>query len=198
MVTFTYDEEVYTPQGAKQLPPAELRKEYSRLRSIAVKRLKNFEGTKYTNTNLYEKYADSFDILKNIKSDTELRYALTNVHHFLTLKSSTISGYKQINKVIVSRYAEAGYDFVNTDNIFLFQQFVETIKARYGQHLKYLPTVGELFEEAEKGFAADIEKEKNIPPEMLKEAFNAWLQKQDLQEYYDKGFEIPSVKLKRG
>jgi Tfp pilus assembly protein PilO len=123
--TLLYEKEIYTPEGAKTLSDKELRKEYTRLRSIARKRLERFEGTEWTDTQVYQLNAGVYKPLKEIRSDRELRHLFSDVARFVTADTSSVSGLEKQRATAVKTLNERGYDFVNKENYRQFAEFME-------------------------------------------------------------------------
>lgn len=121
----TYDKSIYTPIGAKTLSESELRKEYSRLRSIANKRLKRFEGTEWTDTQQYIQNAGKYKKLSELKSDTELRHLLSDVARFITADTGSVSGLVKQRDRMIKTMNDRGMDFVNKQNYRDFVEFME-------------------------------------------------------------------------
>lgn len=90
--TFTYDEDWYTVDGAETMlrsDEAAMRKEYSRLRDIAEKRLKRLQHGEYGWTKTAQK--ESFKKLKDIDR-RDLPKALSELYKFVRAGTSTIAG----------------------------------------------------------------------------------------------------------
>jgi hypothetical protein len=121
----TYEDEVYTPDGAKSLQDKDLRKEYSRLRSIARKRLERFEGTEWEDTQIFKVNEHKFKPLKDMDSDRELRHLFSDVARFVKAETSSVSGLERQRRLAMESLQEHGYDFVNTNNFNRFVHFME-------------------------------------------------------------------------
>ena len=63
-LSWDYDE--YYPYRLEQMDESALRKEYTRLRKIANKRLSRLQASKYKDTDLAKEYAGGFEILANV------------------------------------------------------------------------------------------------------------------------------------
>lgn len=165
----TYNEEVYTPIGAKQLSEKQMRKEYSRLRSIARKRLERFEGTEWTDTQVYKLNAGIYKPLKEIKSDYELRHLLSTVARFVTSETGSVSGLERQRTEAIVTLNERGYDFVNRDNFREFAEFMEYARVANQNRLYDSKRIAEFYASTEK---------KNMSSEDLRKAFRSWSKKQ--------------------
>lgn len=166
-----YEKEIYTPEGAKSLTDKELRKEYSRLRSIARKRLERFEGTEWTDTQTYKAYKEGFKPIKDIKDERELRYQLTQVARFVTTETASVSGLEKQRKQAIETLNDRGYSFVNKKNYHKFTDFMEYVRTSSIAKLYDSNQVAEFFEES-------LEKRKNMSEKDLQKSFKSWERKQ--------------------
>jgi hypothetical protein len=164
-----YREEVYTPEGAKTLTDKQLRKEYSRLRSIARKRLERFEGTEWTDTQVYKLNAGQYKPLKEIKTDRELRHLLSDVARFVTADTGSVSGLEKQREKGVRTMQERGYDFVTKDNYRKFADFMEYARVANLNRLYDSKRIAQFYDWAEK---------KKLSGENLFKAFRSWSKNQ--------------------
>ena len=164
-----YREEVYTPEGAKSLTEKQLHKEYSRLRSIARKRLERFEGTEWTDTQVYKLNVGVYKPIKEIKNERELRHAFSDIARFVTSKTSSVSGLEKQREQAVESLNERGYDFVNKKNFREFAEFMEYARVANLSRMYDSKRVAEFYEAAEK---------KKLSNEQLRSAFRSWSKKQ--------------------
>lgn len=167
--TLLYEKEVYTPEGAKTLTDKELRKEYSRLRSIARKRLERFQGTEWTDTQIYRVNAGVFKPLDEIKSDRELRHLLSGVARFVTSETGSVSGLEKQRKSAVKTLNDRGYDFVNKDNFRQFAEFMEYARVANLNRMYDSKRIAQFYEASEK---------KQLSSEELRKSFRSWTRKQ--------------------
>lgn len=108
----------------------EARAEYSRLRKIAVKRLKRM-GEKAPDASIYQRYKDSFGFLDRKASESTVRKALAEVAYFTELKTSSLIGLTQARKKFVVRMQEKGYNKINLSNADTFGRFMQAAKDYY-------------------------------------------------------------------
>lgn len=116
---------VYDPFILKRtevLSIAEQRAEYSRLRSIAIKRLERLGSSKYKTAPMYIYNKDKFVSLKEIKTDSQLAYKLSDVARFLRMETSTISGLKKQERKVVEAMSEKG---IAESELSRFGEFME-------------------------------------------------------------------------
>lgn len=171
--TLKYDDNLYTPIGAKALSEKELRTEYSRLRSIARKRLERMESTEWVTTDVYKYNKGKYVPLAEIKSDRELRMLLSDVARYVTSKRSSVSDLEKERKKAVKTLKERGFDFVTTKNYRKFAEFMEYARAaNLGRMYDSKRVSEEVFEAGEK---------KNQTPEQIRQAFQQWAKKQSKQ-----------------
>lgn len=102
-----------------------LRSEYSRLRSIANKRLQRMAGNPEA-AGTYERLPDQFPKLKGMSRADVVR-ALGDVSEFLTAKRGSLSGIRESNKRIQKKLNERGIN-VPKDQIAKFGTFMNAMK----------------------------------------------------------------------
>lgn len=172
-IDYRYPSEVYIPAAVRYgyLDIAEARAEYSRLRSAAVKRLQRLsrtEGARYSAYQMYGK--EGFAPLPKNATPAEVGRALADVHHFLEMKTSSISQIRESQRQALKTLQERGYSFVTKSNIKEFGEFMEAarqakvVSANRGGS----PIIVELYETV---------KRLQIPPEEVQRNFTAWLAK---------------------
>lgn len=170
--TLKYDSNLYTPTGAKALTDKELRTEYSRLRSIARKRLERFEGTEWTTSQIYKYNKEGFKPLAEIKSDRELRMLLSDVARFVTAERGSVSGLEKERKQAVKTLNERGYTFVNKKNFRKFAEFMEYVRTANLNRMFDSKRVADFYEATER---------KNYSEEEMRDAFKSWSRNQKKQ-----------------
>lgn len=172
-IDYRYDPEVYIPAAIRYgyLDITEARAEYSRLRSAAVKRLERLsrtEGARYSAYQMYGK--EGFAPLPKNATPEEVGRALADVHHFLELKTSSISQIRESQRSALRTLQERGYTFVNKSNIREFGEFMEAarqakvVSANRGGS----PIIVELYETV---------KRLQLPPDEVQRNFTSWLNK---------------------
>lgn len=176
-VKFSFER--YDPQSLKKKSEKELRKEYSRLRSIARKRLERLETSEYNESAAYRLNRYKFKPLAEIKNENELRNRLSAVADFLKSKRSTVTGQRAIDKQIVKKLHEHGYKFVNKSNLKEFGQFMEFLKARY----PHVPSADETeLKELFTGYK--VIRSQAINPEQVQTLFDKWQNETRPDSYY--------------
>lgn len=175
--TLTYNKSWYTPVNIRNEIKSgnikDIRKEYTRLRDIAQKRLKRLKAAGYANTDVYKKNYKHYPLLKDVKSENELAQRLSDLSRFIVAKRSTVSGFKSIKEKSLKTLHEHGYTFVTKENYEDFGQFME----EYRNQL--------LDMEYDSGEAADtfrvLQKHK-IKVEMIRDNFEYWLKNRDIAD----------------
>lgn len=119
----------YNPQGLQRYDERTLRKEYTRLRDIAQKRLSRMGGTMFSESETYQQNVGQFEKTRDIKTESQLRQNLTQLARFVMAESSTIQGQKAIMARGISTWREKGYDWVNESNWFDFVDFLDYVKS---------------------------------------------------------------------
>ena len=120
-----WDYDVYYPYRLEQIDESALRKEYTRLRKIANKRLARLQASKYKDTDLAKEYAGGFEILANV---ADLPRELTVLARFVASEKSSITGLKKMETKAISTLHQHGYTFVNAGNVGQFGAFMEEMR----------------------------------------------------------------------
>ena len=123
VLTWEYDD--YYPYRLEQMDERALRKEYTRLRKIANKRLARLQASEYKESDLAREYAGGFALLADVE---DLPRELTQLARFVASERSSITGLKRIDKQTVETLQEHGYTFVNTKNVRQFGAFIEEMR----------------------------------------------------------------------
>lgn len=98
----------YSPSDLKHVSERDMRKEYTKLRDIAQKRLKRLMKNDPDNIEL-EYHPQGFKKLGDIESVQELRNRLADLSRFINKESSTIAGQKKIAKKREQVLIDKGY-----------------------------------------------------------------------------------------
>lgn len=172
-INYRYDPEVYIPAAIRYgyLDISEARAEYSRLRSAAVKRLERLSRTEGRNYAAFKAYGkEGFAPLPKNATASEVGRALADVHHFLELKTSSISQIRESQRQALRTLQERGYSFVNRSNIREFGEFMEAARQAkvVSSNRGGSPIIVELYETV---------KRLQLPPEEVQRNFTAWLNK---------------------
>ena len=123
VLTWEYDD--YYPYRLEQINERALRKEYTRLRKIANKRLARLQASEYKESDLAKEYAGGFALLADVE---DLPRELTKLARFVASERSSITGLKRIDKQTIETLQEHGYTFVNTKNVRQFGAFMEEMR----------------------------------------------------------------------
>lgn len=75
----------------------QLRDEYTRLRDIAQKRIKRL-AAKYPDSATYQKWKDGVPKLRDLKTQSDIAYGLSELASFVGSKASTLTGQKTIRE----------------------------------------------------------------------------------------------------
>lgn len=128
--TLKYSPELYTPYALESWPDSQMRKEYTRLRDIAQKRLKRLSQDPISGTSdVYKEFSGGFPTIKAMRGDRKaLEQALADVARFVRSKGSTVGGareeFKQKMKV-----GGIDADDVPEDQYTAFSEWWEIVKA---------------------------------------------------------------------
>lgn len=127
----SYDFNFYTPSNLKAMLEGDkdmvraVRKEYTRLRDIAQKRLKRLKAAGYEDTEAYRRNVSHYPKLKDIQTKSELAQRLSDLSRFISSEMSTVSGIKSRAQKTIESLSEHGFGFVNESNLQDFGEFME-------------------------------------------------------------------------
>lgn len=176
-VQLKYPEQAYTPVGVQfgYISEKEARAEYTRLRDIAMKRLKRLEvfrkGThdwvRYTRGRLLK-------LSEADKAGVGIETLLTEARLFVTNPLSTIKGQKESTQLkILHTLRESGYD-IRTDELRDFGKFMDWAKSRLMESFVPSDEIAQLYEDAGAVGVSSSE---------LRRDFEVWLShRQDVHE----------------
>lgn len=111
---------------------ADLRRAYSQMRDIAVKRVQRLTSAKnvaqFGKPNLYMENGEYFRKTKFIKGEGELLKEIADVSKFLQSKRSTITGLKETRETIIENMQEQGFE-IDRSNYVQFLEFMKWFKS---------------------------------------------------------------------
>lgn len=172
-----YDEEWYQPANLRAVMKAgnmgDIRKEYTRLRDIAQKRLKRMGKSMFKDTQMYKRNVNHYPVLKNIQSEAELAARLSDLSRFVSSQTSTVSSMTAQMKKSLKTLSEHGYNFVTKENFILFGKFMEEYRFQ---------KLDELYDSGDAAETYDALEKHRVDPTKVKEDFEFWLQNQKTLE----------------
>ena len=154
----------YTPEALQSgsLSEKEIRDEYRRLRNIANKRIERLGKAGYEQTQTYLRNVGSYKAPSNYTPE-ELQYKLYQISKFITAKSSTVSGMRQIEKETIETLQEKGLGRIK--NLQEFGDFMSWARTKYKSSEFDSERAAEVFNEA---------KRRNIPIEEIKKDYELY------------------------
>lgn len=176
-----YSEDFYQPsairnymrEGGKEAEK-EIRKEYTRLRDIAQKRLKRMGSTMWAETQTYKRNVNHYPKLKDIQSPSELAARLSDLSRYIEAQTSTVSGLEQQMKKSLKTLHENGYSFVTRENYLDFGKFMEEYRRQKLDDMGY--SSGDAYDTY-----TQLEVHR-VDPTQVKKDFEFWLANKDLLE----------------
>ncbi len=164
--------ENYTPAALSRFTESEIEKEYMRLRRAAVGRLKTIGKSEFSESDIYNENKNRFNMTaKQIEREggrSLLKYRLSSVYRFLSKKTSSVTGLREISNKTLATLHEHGYNFITTDNQYDFGRFMDAVRAS-AEAMRYdSERVANLFDWANK---------KKIPTDELIEKFELFMEK---------------------
>ena len=181
----------YTPLGLQVVfqDEKELRKEYSKIRSIVRKRYERIDKSK-VKSKLKERFPIShFKPLKDIKDDRELRFLMSELASVYESKSSSITGIKKERNKTIEMFKEKGYDFISENNLDDFLEFMNVIKNYSESRIYDSERAVEVFKEGDN---------KRWNSRKMLQEYKNYINKRDRKKRNKKGIGINKQKRRKG
>lgn len=123
----------YTPRILNKVDKAQLYKEYSKLRTIAIKRIQRRNAAGYT-----DYYTPDLPFVQDIKnSNRNIVYELIDVVKFLESATSSVSAIKATQRKTISTLHNKGYKFITRSNIRAYGEMISFINSIIGEQMRY-------------------------------------------------------------
>lgn len=167
----------YTPYYLKKHTEVELRKEYSKLRSIVRKRQERLEQSEFADLEEVKHYG-KLPPIAQIKDKQQLVYALAETKRFLK-EDISITRFKRERKDMIAKLNANGYKFVTSKNFLSFARFMETMRT-IAQNMHFdSEVIVNAYENVTTG---------KIPASKLQEWFTDFIKKQEqaVRDFPDK------------
>ena len=139
----------YTPSSLRTSTEQEMRKEYTRLRDIAMKRVNRLNNGMWSGSEVAQQYKNGFATLKEIADngtdgktiEAKLRQNLAHVSQFLNAKSSTAYDQEILLAKRIEGIEASGYGDIlpkGKSAQIAFFHLLSKIQTEYSQNLFYL------------------------------------------------------------
>lgn len=160
-----YEPWQYTPAMVnRHMSEKEQRKEYSRLRSIAQKRLQRLKAAGLDYTYQYKNWKNEFPTLKQLGSKSNISAALSRVAGYVG-GNTTVTGVREDIAKELARLSERGFHGLTGKELFDFYAFMNQFEEEFGEYAYDSLKVIELYD-ALKG---------DHSPEKAMEQFRKWM-----------------------
>lgn len=160
----------YNPRQLALIDDATLRKEYTRLRDIAQKRLHRLGQTEQgRNSAVYVSNVGAFPTIKNMGGKVN-KYKLIKLARFVSNPMSTIKGQKAAVSKAVKSLQEYGITSIRQENIDEYGSMMDYIRALGYDKMLYAAQAGKR------------EKVALYGPEFFNELFDIWLESDNPEE----------------
>lgn len=158
----------YTPYYLNKHTEAELRKEYSKLRSIVRKRQERLAQSEFAELEEVKHYGKLPRVVQ-IKNKQQLIYALAEAKRFLK-EDISIARFKRERAGMIAKLNANGYEFVTKQNFLSFVTFMETMRT-IAQNMRFdSEPIANLFESVTTG---------KIPVYKVQKWFEKFIKKQE-------------------
>ena len=158
----------YTPYYLNKHTEAELRKEYSKLRSIVRKRQERLEKSEFADLEEVKHYG-KLPPVAQIKNKQQLVYALAEAKRFLS-QDISITRFKRERKDMIAKLNANGYDFITPQNFTSFVEFMESMRTIAQNTIVDSEIIAMLYNSVSKG---------KIPVSKLQKWFTDFIKKQE-------------------
>lgn len=158
----------YTPYYLNKHSEAELRKEYSKLRSIVRKRQERLSKSEFAELEEVKHYG-KLPPIADIKNKQQLVYALAEAKRFLS-EDISITRFKRERIETVAKLNANGYDFITIKNFLAFVTFMESMRTISQNTIVDSEIIAEMFNQVAKG---------KIPSSKLQKWFTDFIRKQE-------------------
>ena len=153
----TYTPGTYTRIGLSSLSDKELATEYSRVRREAQERLRSFQRSTDPELRQAAVVAEKAGVYLNrqqIKAAgggrAMMEDLLIDAFRFVSAKTSSVSGFRDVQDKQIQALQAAGYEFVNRSNLREFGQFMDWFRSRKDSRSFGSETVASAFNAARK------------------------------------------------
>ena len=184
---YAWQELEYTPYYLNKHSEAELRKEYSKLRSIVRKRQERLSQSEFAELEEVKHYG-KLPPIADIKNKQQLVYALAEAKRFLS-EDISITRFKRERLEMVAKLNANGYDFITNKNFLAFVTFMESMRTIAQNTIVDSEIIAEMFNQVAKG---------KIPASKLQKWFSDFIKKQEqaAKDYPNKYSRIKGGKVK--
>lgn len=177
----TYVPGTYTRIGLSTLETPDLAREYSRVRREAQERLRSFQRSRDPELRQAAVVAEKAGVYLNraqIKaaaaavSDDPAKQAaaarammedlLIDAYRFVSAKTSSVSGYREVQDKQINALQAAGYEFVNRGNLKQFGEFMDYFRSRKDNRAYGSDTIAKTFDQAARQKIDPAELEKHF------------------------------------
>lgn len=129
---FEYAPSFYGPEGIQWADAADYRAEYSRLRSIAQKRIARLKGTEFAQSAIFRQNRDGFLTVRQASAQGVLAEEMAALRAFLLDDQSTITGARERKSKTLATLHERGYNFVTDTNYWDYVRFMDWVRMVVG------------------------------------------------------------------
>ena len=168
-VQFSFPISAYQPDALRSgYTEKELRREYSRLRDVAQKRLGRLQKSEFKSSQTVRYNVGRFKPLKEMSGTGELTHLLGDLARFLTASRGSVAGMRESQRKSIETLHESGIEWVTQEN---YQQFADYMDWLHDFYPREYPSKAlRVFEQA---------IEKRLDPEEVKRNFDQYLEQVD-------------------
>jgi len=167
-----YDREAYRYADAVRAAIPDPQKEYARLRTVAMNRIRKLERAGYKKSETVKKARQVFEKTGRQMSKEEAIRALPDAARFIVAARGTVGGMREIERKMAETMQDRGITFVTPKNAKAFGEFLDwlgtdKLEKQYYEAVSGAPREG------------NTEKKKRLQLRQLKAAFKEWAEAND-------------------
>lgn len=196
----TYDLNTYNPATLANklengsITEKELRKEYSRLRSIARKRLNRMgKSLEYADSQSYKKNKDKFVVTKDLKTEAQLRHKISELASFVQSDRGSIKGLNAIRDKAIKTFADNGYYKTDADGNILLDKDGKPVPLVNKKNFKEITKFLDRAREINKAFAKRSEQLLDFYDMLKNQGADSQALEQALKDYSRSRESMPSM-----
>ncbi len=168
----TYERDAYRYADAVRAAIPDPQKEYARIRTAAMNRIRKLERAGYGSTETVRRARQVFEKTARQMSKEDAIQALPAAARFITSARGTVGGMREIERKTAETFQDRGLTFVNAKNVAAFGDFLDWLGADKLEKQFYAAVSGAPRE-------GESAEEKILKRQELQAAFEDWAESND-------------------
>lgn len=127
----------YTPFALRKKNIRDVRKEYTRLRDIAMKRITRLEKAGLITQTAGERRREGFKKLAQLESDRDIRAGLVALYRYTQINpTGTAEGARKQRAENILEFRKRGVEWINEENYIKVLDFITSVRDQYLENSK--------------------------------------------------------------